>query len=267
MMEPNPTSIPPQRNTPYLLTEFGIALAAVLGNSLAIFTFVRFRALHTVTNYYIISLSTADLLVGLIAIPCAIVTNFGLPHNFHACLLTNSVIIWLCTSSGLSLVAVTIDRYWAIIHPLDYRAVMTPCFAFTIIGACWVLASILGLLPIMGWNKGRPATPECHFLQVVLECYGLFALCVCVCFMFQQPTMPQYYFLQVGSGCHGLFVLCLCVCAFYVPANLHIAVLLSAGRFGCYDLFVLCTLCSMVCFVVCLCVFYVLANLHTKVLL
>ena len=198
-----------QMNMPYLVTEVGVALAAVLGNSLVIVVFVRFRTLHTVTNYYIISLATADLLVGFIGIPCAIATSIGLPHNFRACLFTNSLLMLLCTSSILSLVAVTVDRYWAIIHPLEYPAVVTSRCALTIIAACWVLASVIGLLPVMGWNKGRPATPQCYFLQVgyrLFACLFVFILCPC-----KPPHRRATSYRSVYGGMACLF------CVFYIP--------------------------------------------------
>lgn len=113
-------------NVPYALCEILVAVCAVVGNGLVILVFAKERKLRRRTNYYIISLATADLLVGLFAIPFAILASIGLPTNLHACLFTVSVLVVLCTISIFCLVAVSIDRYWAILHPMGYsRTVRT----------------------------------------------------------------------------------------------------------------------------------------------
>lgn len=111
-----------------------VAIIAVIGNSLVILVFYRERRLRRRTNYYIISLAFADFLVGLLGIPFALLVSrstflgnahvtcqyinlilqadIGLPKNLHACLLTLSALIVLCTISIFCLVAVSIDRYW-----------------------------------------------------------------------------------------------------------------------------------------------------------
>ena len=107
---------------PYTILETCVSVIAVLGNFLVILVFVQDRRLHKVTNFYIISLSTADLLVGAIGIPSAILTRLGLPRDsIHLCITMLSLLVVLCTISILNLVAVSLDRYWAILHPLDYH--------------------------------------------------------------------------------------------------------------------------------------------------
>lgn len=104
----------------YVVCETVVAVLAVLGNALVIFVFRKERRLRRRTNYYIVSLAAADFLVGLLGIPFAILSSIGLPTNLHACLFTVSLLVVLCTISIFCLVAVSIDRYWAILHPMGY---------------------------------------------------------------------------------------------------------------------------------------------------
>ena len=160
-------TIPTEFDQVYTGVEILCAVAAIFGNLLVVVVFARCRRLRTVTNYYVISLAVADFLVGLVGIPSAIATSVGLPRNFHLCILMNSLLLFLCTGSILSLVAVTIDRYWAVIYPLSYNARMTGCRAIRIIAICWTLAAVIGLLPSMGWNGGIPPEPRCFFMEVI----------------------------------------------------------------------------------------------------
>lgn len=105
---------------PYTIMELLVAVVAVIGNALVIIVFYRERRLRRRTNYYIISLAIADLLVGLLGVPFALMASVGLPKDLHACLFCVSLLVVLCTISIFCLVAVSIDRYWAILHPMAY---------------------------------------------------------------------------------------------------------------------------------------------------
>lgn len=115
-----PTRGKVELNLYYAAFEVLVAIFAVVGNALVIFVFRKERRLRRRTNYYIVSLAAADLLVGLLGIPFAILSSVGLPVNLHACLFTVSLLIVLCTISIFCLVAVSVDRYWAILHPMGY---------------------------------------------------------------------------------------------------------------------------------------------------
>lgn len=107
-------------NVPYAVLEGLVAVGATVGNGLVIVAFHRERRLRRRTNYYIVSLAVADLLVGLVGIPCAVLASVGLPRHLHMCVFSVSLLIVLCTVSILSLVAVSADRYWAILYPMAY---------------------------------------------------------------------------------------------------------------------------------------------------
>ena len=112
-------------DVPYLLSEIVVAILAVVGNAITLYVFVIDRKLRRLTNYYIASLALADLLVGVLGVPFAILTSLGLPRPLWACLMMLSFLMVLCTISIFCLVAVSVDRYWAILYPLVYSRVMT----------------------------------------------------------------------------------------------------------------------------------------------
>ncbi|KAK8751409.1 hypothetical protein OTU49_014693, partial [Cherax quadricarinatus] len=82
---------------PYTISEVLVAIIAVIGNALTITVFAVDRKLRRLTNYYIVSLALADLLVGVLGIPFAILAAIGLPRSRWACLLGLSTLLMLCT--------------------------------------------------------------------------------------------------------------------------------------------------------------------------
>lgn len=171
----NATSVPTDDLDPvYATVEVISALLAIVENFFVVFLFVRDRTLRTVKNYYVLSLATADLLVGLVGVPSAVALSVGLPRDFRLCLVTTSLLLALCTASIASLVAVTVDRFWAIVLPLAYPAVMTPSRARGFIGVAWVVAAAVGSLPSLGWNRGAPVEARCFFAEVTDPGYLVF---------------------------------------------------------------------------------------------
>ena len=57
------------------------------------------------------------------------------------------------TASLLSLVALAVEKYIAVFHPLRYHQYMRPCTVGLTAVVIWVTAVIFGLLPLMGWNE------------------------------------------------------------------------------------------------------------------
>uniref|UniRef100_A0A672HRJ2 G-protein coupled receptors family 1 profile domain-containing protein n=1 Tax=Salarias fasciatus TaxID=181472 RepID=A0A672HRJ2_SALFA len=161
---------------PLPLSSLIIAFLSTGGNLLvcaAVGVNRRLRA--NVTNYFLVSLAAADVCVGAVAIPCSILTDAGLPrHNLPLCLLMLSVLIMLTQSSIFSLLAVAVERYVAIFMPLRYRVLMTPRNAALVILATWLLAFLIGLVPLMGWHKAPPESGHCFFVLVVDMTYMVY---------------------------------------------------------------------------------------------
>ncbi|XP_069365748.1 adenosine receptor A3 [Maniola hyperantus] len=176
-VDPGPHRSPtPEIHATYTSLELLVAFVAIVGNAMVIHVFRRDRRLRRRTNYYIVSLAIADLLVGLLGIPFAILASVGLPRNLYACLFTTSILVMLCTISIFCLVAVSVDRYWAILHPMCYSRNVRTKTAILIISACWVAGAGVGLLPLFGWHAGDkdPPPPGCYFVEVMDYNYLLF---------------------------------------------------------------------------------------------
>ncbi|XP_020329592.2 beta-3 adrenergic receptor-like [Oncorhynchus kisutch] len=165
----------PSITWPYIAAELLIALLAIAGNFLVCLAVNRNRKLRTVTNYFLVSLSVADIFVGVLAIPCAVLTDLGQPrHNLPLCLLLLSVLIVLTQSSILSLLAVAAERYVAILLPLQYQRIVSPRNARLALILTWCLALLSGSIPLMGWHGSLPPSGACLFPCVVNLSYMVY---------------------------------------------------------------------------------------------
>ncbi|EEC08080.1 serotonin receptor, putative [Ixodes scapularis] len=160
----------PRAPVAYAGVEISVSLLATAGNLAVLVCFTRERRLRRrLTNYYILSLAVADLLVGLLAIPSAVLTRAGLPRDSPIlCVAMLSFLVVLCTVSILHLVAVSVDRYWAILYPLAYQRLASEGVVFGVVLGCWVCGFALGFLPLMGWHDAAAASSgACLFLPVM----------------------------------------------------------------------------------------------------
>lgn len=102
----------------YIGIEMVIAVLSISGNVLVCWAVAINSTLKNATNYFLVSLAVADILVGCLAIPFAIVISLGLPLDFYGCLFMACFVLVLTQSSIFSLLAIAIDRYLAVKIPL-----------------------------------------------------------------------------------------------------------------------------------------------------
>uniref|UniRef100_A0A3Q3B945 Adenosine A3 receptor n=1 Tax=Kryptolebias marmoratus TaxID=37003 RepID=A0A3Q3B945_KRYMA len=137
----------------YNSIETAIAVASVLGNVLVVLVVYVNRALRNTTFIFIVSLAVADIAVGALVIPVAIVINMEFKTQFYTCLILSCLLLSITQSSILSLLAIAIDRFLRIKIPTRYSIIMTPGRACVVVCICWMLSFLSGLVPMIGWNN------------------------------------------------------------------------------------------------------------------
>ncbi|XP_056414238.1 adenosine receptor A3-like [Hyla sarda] len=157
----------------YIAVEAVIGITAVLGNILVIWAVKLNPNLQNTTFFFIVSLAFADLSVGILVMPLAIVISLGKHLHFYSCLLMCCLLIILTNASILSLLAISIDRYLRVKIPTRYKCVITTRRICISIWCVWIVSLIVGLVPMFGWNNRSELKGEeknylkCKFESVI----------------------------------------------------------------------------------------------------
>ncbi|KAK7044022.1 G-protein coupled receptor activity protein, partial [Halocaridina rubra] len=132
-----------------------IIIVSILGNILVIVSVALHRRLHSTANYLLVSLATADMLVAL----CAMTFNASVEltggrwmFGRIMCDLWNSFDVYFSTVSILHLCCISVDRYYAIVRPLEYPLTITRRILAIMLAHCWLAPTLISFLPIfLGW--------------------------------------------------------------------------------------------------------------------
>ena len=122
-----------------------VGLVILVGNGPVIYLILTCHRLHTISNWFILSLSLADLFVGLFLIPVSTSCALWTPCNFS--ILNLSFDLLLFVSIG-NMCVMTADRYLSVVQPLTYFQNMTSSRVFLWIIAAWVIPITSSLVPL-----------------------------------------------------------------------------------------------------------------------
>ncbi|XP_054474131.1 trace amine-associated receptor 1-like [Anoplopoma fimbria] len=110
------------------------------GNLLVIISIIYFEQLHTPTNYLILSLAVADLLVGVLVLP------FSMILTVCSCWYPEDLLY----------------RYYAVCQPLRYKTKINVHVIVIMILVTWTVSALIGIgNTIRGLNQGQPSRCLC----------------------------------------------------------------------------------------------------------
>ncbi|XP_070283272.1 D(4) dopamine receptor [Myotis yumanensis] len=142
--------------------------AVLAGNSLVCVSVAAERALQTPTNYFIVSLAAADLLLALLVLPLFVYSEVQggvwlLSPRLCDALMAMDVM--LCTASIFNLCAISVDRFVAVAVPLRYNRQGRGGRQLLLIGATWLLAAAVAAPVLCGLNDTRGRDPTACRLE------------------------------------------------------------------------------------------------------
>ncbi|XP_035772558.1 dopamine D2-like receptor isoform X2 [Anopheles albimanus] len=137
-------------------------ILTLFGNVLVILAVCRERTLQTVTNYFIVSLAIADLLVAVVVMPFAVyvlVNGAWTLPNF-VCDFYIAMDVICSTSSIFNLVAISIDRYIAVTQPIKYAKHKNSRRVCLTILLVWAISAAIGSPIVLGLNNTPDRSPD-----------------------------------------------------------------------------------------------------------
>ncbi|XP_077162281.1 D(2) dopamine receptor isoform X2 [Paroedura picta] len=128
----------------------------VFGNVLVCMAVSREKALQTTTNYLIVSLAVADLLVATLVMPWVVYLEVVGEWRFSQihCDIFVTLDVMMCTASILNLCAISIDRYTAVAMPMLYNTRYSSKRRVAVmIAVVWVLSFAISCPLLFGLNN------------------------------------------------------------------------------------------------------------------
>ncbi|CAH2982949.1 unnamed protein product [Chilo suppressalis] len=166
-------------------------LLTLFGNVLVIISVAKERSLQTATNYFIVSLAVADLLVAVVVMPFGVYYLFngvwGLPAVVCDCYIAMDVTC--STSSIFNLVAISVDRYIAVTQPIKYAKHKSNGRVWLMIGVAWLVSMAIGSPIVLGLNNTPDRSEnQCLFNNtnyVIYSSLGSFYIpCIIMMFLY-----------------------------------------------------------------------------------
>ncbi|XP_046437704.1 cholecystokinin receptor type A-like isoform X2 [Daphnia pulex] len=134
-----------------------IFILSVLGNILVIVTLTQNRRMRTVTNVFLLNLAIADLLLGVFCMPFTLIGQLLRDFIFGS-FMCKTIPYFQAVSVAVgvwTLVAISLERYFAICRPLKSRIWQTRSHAYKMIIAIWILSLSL-CLPVAVLSRLKP---------------------------------------------------------------------------------------------------------------
>lgn len=122
-------------------------LLGVTGNALILYTIVAFRRMRSITNVFLASLATADLLLVAFCVPIKLskLLSFTWTFGEFLCKLVHYVQNVSVFCSVLTLTAMSLERFYAILYPMKAQYICTISQARKVIGALWALSLVMAV--------------------------------------------------------------------------------------------------------------------------
>lgn len=149
-----------------------IIIASIFGNLLVIVSVMRHRKLRVITNYFVVSLAFADMLVAMFAMTfnMSVQISGKWLFGYFMCDVWNSLDVYFSTASILHLCCISVDRYYAIVKPLKYPINMTKKVVAIMILNTWISPALISFIPIfLGWYTTQENQSHRHIYPEICE--------------------------------------------------------------------------------------------------
>ncbi|XP_043452704.1 melanopsin isoform X1 [Prionailurus viverrinus] len=198
-----------------------VGLTGILGNLMVIYTFCRSRGLRTPANMFIINLAVSDFFMSFTQAPVFFASSLHKRWLFGeaGCEFYAFCGALFGITSMITLMAIALDRYLVITHPLATIGVVSKRRAALVLLGVWLYALAWSLPPFFGWSAYVPEglltscswdymsfTPSVRAYTMLLFCFVFFLplLVIVYCYIFIFRAIRETgQALQTFRACEG----------------------------------------------------------------
>ncbi|OCT88165.1 hypothetical protein XELAEV_18016791mg, partial [Xenopus laevis] len=152
---------------------------AIVGNIMVIISVVTNKHLRIPTNYLIVNLAIADLLLSSTVLPFSATKEIVGYWVFGRilCDVWAAMDVLCCTASIFSLCTISIDRYIGVRHSLRYPTIVTrKRTIFSLLGV-WIFSTVISIGPLLGWKEPAPPDTSRTLVCVYITTETFYAIC------------------------------------------------------------------------------------------
>ncbi|KAL0963682.1 hypothetical protein UPYG_G00309510 [Umbra pygmaea] len=177
-----------------------VIAVTVTGNILVIIAVSLEKKLQNATNYFLMSLAVADMLLGILVMPVSMVTilyDYRWPLPFDLCPIWIYLDVLFSTASIMHLCAISLDRYIAIRNPLHHSRFNSRTKARLKIMAVWTISVGISMpIPVLGLRDYTKVFKDgsCQLTDDNFVLVGSF-----VAFFIPLTIMVVTYFLTISA--------------------------------------------------------------------
>ncbi|XP_037645440.1 5-hydroxytryptamine receptor 2A [Sebastes umbrosus] len=188
-----------EKNWAALLILVVIAVT-VMGNILVILAVSLEKKLQNATNYFLMSLAVADMLLGILVMPVSMVTilyDYGWPLPSDLCPIWIYLDVLFSTASIMHLCAISLDRYIGIRNPIHHSRFNSHTKARIKIMAVWTISVGISMpIPVLGLRDHSKVFKDgsCMLTDNNFVLVGSF-----VAFFVPLTIMVVTYFLTINA--------------------------------------------------------------------
>ncbi|XP_013415048.1 mu-type opioid receptor [Lingula anatina] len=180
---------------PMVVTAFILLMTLIcVGNALVLAAYCKARRLRTRSNLVMIQLPVTDFIGGLLLV-FHIVTFlvFDTIKWLYLCILRYCLTIFPGMATVFALLMITVERYYAILHPLKHRQRHYAKWSLVIGLSVWIPSSFVGLILPFVWHKdwSYDKDKDCEMSLVLPEhylgsllCSGFTIVASCIVYMY-----------------------------------------------------------------------------------
>ena len=149
-----------------------LAFVAFIANVLVCLPIIVVPKIRTTINCFVLSLCMTQILTDCIVIPLYCFALTSIVYSY--------VVAFVVISYVTNLLALTFDRYFAIKFPLRYRGIMWRGRCIRVILACWVVSTLVQILPVFWYNSDHHKILHKVYLSAITIIFLLLPLCIVI---------------------------------------------------------------------------------------